>query len=587
MIFLFLLYFSSLPIIKQVQCSIQYFKFADQAKAVLRTGARNYAVLKEEPIFTDGSIKAPLDEFTICSSVYIGYFRGHQAFYTLRQNKEDTLWFSLYINSQDMESGSYTSIFAYFGNSKFSNSKELKLKPHDWSHACTSLDRRSRRVFVAINGVLVHDQIVDVDVFWENFPPVFEGNLLLGVTQWQYDMTNTETTQSEASVTNLKIFKSALMTSALIELTSDGFCSEEGDYLSWANATWSLIGKVEKSVDVDFCTRETSPHLYLLGQFHLWKDCMSLCPRLHEAGRVPFVANVSHSRQIIHQFRNLSADYAWKPNDPYWLYSPFRQDHLGNFVDHYSEVAMPEGLWVDGQPNGGSGQPCTGWMGQRDDGRLFDTKCTWRPPGQCLCQFKISPVVRLRGLCSDSNIDTHFTFKYSNKSVLYKGLKGSEIQFSTMDTLPKWMIWTNGKNTTAISSIPETTYALGKNSWNIANDSLTCNEGKLMVTKLKLSSCKVCFVCCFVELLCHCLVLCCVTQVQLVLLYLLDGDQVEVPTRMGNSPATTVTASRWRNVAIRCLTGKLVEPKPVECLKFKFPLSCSHTSFLYTWVYTI
>ena len=500
MMFIFLLYLFP-PTIKQVQCSIAYFKFADQAKPVL-AGAENYAVLKEEPVFNIN--KQPLDEFTICSSVYIGYFRGHQAFFTLRKNREDTLWFSLYINSQDLESESYTSIFAHFGNSDLSKSKQLKLKPHEWSHACASLDRSSRRVFAVINGVLVHDQIVNVDVFWENFPPVFEGNLLLGTAQWQYDLTNTETSQSEASVTNLKIFNSALKTSALIELTSQGLCSEEGDYLSWSSASWSLFGNVEKLVDLDFCTRETFPHLYFLGHFHLWKDCMSLCPRLQGGGRVPFVANVSHSRQLIKQFRNLSADYARNPKDPHWLFAPFRQDPEGNFVDHFSEMAMPEGLWVNGQPNGGSGQPCTGWMGQREDGRLFDTKCTWRKPfsGQCLCQFEGSAVVRLRGLCPDSNIDTHFTLRFSNKSILFKGLKGSEIRVSSKDTLPKWIIRTNEKTTTAVSSAPETSYALGKHYWNIANDSLKCNDGKLMVTKLKLSSCKVyCVVLCLVVVL--------------------------------------------------------------------------------------
>ena len=514
MVFFFLLYLFP-PTIKQVQCSIQYFKFADQSKPVL-AGAQHYAVLKEEPTSTDGSIKPPLNELTICSSAYVGYFRGHQAFYTLRKSEEDTLWFSLYINSQDLESGSYTSIFAYFGNSKLSKSKQPKLRPHDWSHACTSIDRSSRKVFSVINGVLVHDQIVDVDVFWENFPPVFQGNLLLGVAQWQYDLTNTETIQSEASVTNLKIFDSALKTPALVELTtSNGSCSE-GDYLSWSSANWSLIGKVEKLVDVEICTQETFPHLHFLGHFHQWKDCMSLCPRFQKEGRVPFVANVSHARQLIQQFRGLSDDYASKPKDAHWLFSSFRQDLEGNFVDHYSEMAMPEGLWVKGQPNGGSEQPCTGWMGQRDDGRLFDTRCTdWRPPGQCLCQFERSAVVRLRGLCSDSNIDTHFTLKYSNKSILFKGLKGSEIQFSsTMDTLPKWIIRTNEKITTAITSAPETTYAFGKNSWRIDNDSLKCNEGKLMVTNLKLSACKVCcavvLCCCFVELLYCVVVLCCI-----------------------------------------------------------------------------
>ena len=466
---------------------MQYFKFADQAKPKLAE-AQNYAILLNENTSV-GSNKAPLEEFTICSSIYIGYYRGHQAFYTLRKNKEDALWFSLYINSQDLESESYTTIFAYFGDSKLSKSKQLKLKPHDWSHACTSLDKSLRRVFVVINGVLVHDLVVKDDVFWENFPPVFEGNLLLGVAQWQYSLSNTDKIQSEASVTNLKVFMNALKTPSLIELTSKELCSE-GDYLSWSNANWTFWGNVTKCANVDFCTKATFPHLYFFpAHFHLWENCISLCPRFQEGGRIPFVANASHSGRLMEQFRNLSADFARNPKDSHWLFSSFRQNLEGNFVDHYSEKAMPDDMWVRGQPNGGSGQPCTGWVGQRDDGRLFDTKCTWRPSyGQCLCQFQKSPVVRLRGLCSDSNIDNHFTLMQSNKSILFRGLKGSEIRFSTVNALPKWKI--QAKSTTAISSAPDTSYALGKNFWTIANNSLKCNEGKMVVKRLKLSSCK-------------------------------------------------------------------------------------------------
>ena len=282
----FLLPILTLPI-QQIRCSMQYFKFADQSKPKLAE-AQNYAILLKENTSVESN-KAPLEEFTICSSINIGYYRGHQAFYTLRKNKEDALWFSLYINSQDLESESYTTIFAYFGDSKLSKSKQLKLKPHDWSHACTSLDKSLRRVFVVINGVLVHDLVVKDDDFWENFPPVFEGNLLLGVAQWQYSLSNTDKKQSEASVTNLKVFMNALKTPSLIELTSKELCSE-GDYLSWSNANWTFWGNVTKCANVDFCTKATFPHLYFFpAHFHLWENCISLCPRFQEGGRIPFV----------------------------------------------------------------------------------------------------------------------------------------------------------------------------------------------------------------------------------------------------------------------------------------------------------
>ena len=80
-----------------------------------------------------------------------------------------------------------------------------------------------------------------------------------------------------------------LKTPSLIELTSKELCSE-GDYLSWSNANWTFWGNVTKSANVDFCTKETFPHLYFFpAHFHLWENCISLCPRFQEGGRIPFV----------------------------------------------------------------------------------------------------------------------------------------------------------------------------------------------------------------------------------------------------------------------------------------------------------
>ena len=473
--------------IGQLGCSSHFLKFADQTKPPIPR-ATNYAVLKSDP----DTKKLSKDGFSICSSIYIGYFRGHQAFYTLRRENEAVLWFSLYINGHDLVSEAYTSIFAYFGDSLLSSSKQLKLRPHDWSHACTSLNRTSRQVLVVINGVVTHDQILDIDEFWESLPPLLQDNLVVGVAEWQYELNNQKTTQSEASVANLNVFKIALKKTEMVDLTSNALCSAKGDYLSWSEAEWRFVGEVKTQPDVDFCLHpEIFPNLYFFPE-HLfsWAGCLSLCPRIQESGRFPAVRDLPHSQQLVKQFRNLSEDFARNPQDPHWLFSSFRHNAKGGFVDHYSEQAMPEGLWVRGQPNGGAGQPCTAWMGQRDDGRLFDTTCQWQTFGQCLCQFESSPIVRLRGLCASSNIDTHFALKVSNKRITFKGLKGSEIRLLTVDNLPQWTIQTIEKTTTATSSAPDITYAMGKNSWKIVNDSLKCNEGKLTEVKLKISSCK-------------------------------------------------------------------------------------------------
>ena len=82
----------------------------------------------------DGTIVAKnLTKFTICASIYVGFFRkyillfnlelhfdsirGHQAFYTLRKNiSEDRLWFSLFLIKEDQTD------FNYYGGSRISSS---------------------------------------------------------------------------------------------------------------------------------------------------------------------------------------------------------------------------------------------------------------------------------------------------------------------------------------------------------------------------------------------------------------------------------------------------------------------------------
>ena len=60
------------------------------------------------------------------------------------------------------------------------------------------------------------------------------------------------------------------------------------------------------------------------------------------------------------------------------------------------------------------------------------------------CQFTKTPILRLRGLCKPSNINTYYTLKYVNGSIVYKGVTDSPIEFLLSGSF-KWTITVNGR----------------------------------------------------------------------------------------------------------------------------------------------
>ena len=129
--------------------SIHYFEFSSQSESYEQFG-QNYAILSSG---ARGQFQN--DGFTICGSIFVGYFRGRQAFYTLKQSGSDALLLSLFFETgRDLNSG-YTLIVSFGGGTVF-NSGKVDLKPHAWSHACTSVSA-SGHVMVAVNGVITHD----------------------------------------------------------------------------------------------------------------------------------------------------------------------------------------------------------------------------------------------------------------------------------------------------------------------------------------------------------------------------------------------------------------------------------------------
>ena len=453
---LYLFFFLELSYCDRVKS--KYIQFSNQIDPPLRE-ATNFATLKSGDFG-----KFSYDRFTICGSIYIGFYRSYQTFYTVRRNRLQTLWFSLSIYNQDTTEEVYTSGFYYFDNVIYSNTGcKVTLRPHAWSHACTTVDVKSGHVIVVINGILTHNATISSTDFTYRGPTVFKNRLVLGVNQKKFPGQLNENWQSEASATNVNVFSVAMNPSQLVEVTTTGRWTD-GDVVDWSEAEWTLSGSAEELI----YKQPTFPNLIKMGDgFESAHDCMNLCPKIQAGGRLPLTPTASDAEQLAQMF------YQPDSKDSFW--APFVYQTEGNFIDHYTEVAMPSDLWLTGQPNGGLIQSCTLWEENDSKGSLWDVTCVWTYKVKCLCQFIHSPILRIRGLCKDGKIDTHYTLKSLNDSVVFMGLTGTVIKF--LPTTSEWRLDIITENTRGLTSAEETSFIMGRHDWSIDGDSAKCSKG--------------------------------------------------------------------------------------------------------------
>ena len=242
----FILFLIVSPIFEQPSYSDKvksmYLQFSNQSETMTEK-ATNFAILESGDL-GDSTFRI----FAICGSVYIGFFRSQPTFYTVRRNDHKTLWFTLSILNQDTTKEVYTAIFNYFGGSALSSSVgKLRLRPHAWSHACTTVDVESGHVSVVINGILTINTTINSKDFTGNMPTVFKDNLVLGVLQYIFIGSPNVEVQSEGSVTNINVYSDHMNVSQMEDITSTGRWTD-GDIVSWSQAKWTLQGNTKEII---------------------------------------------------------------------------------------------------------------------------------------------------------------------------------------------------------------------------------------------------------------------------------------------------------------------------------------------------
>ena len=161
--------------------------------------------------------------------------------------------------------------------------------------------------------------------------------------------------------------------------------------------------------------------------------------------------------------------------------------------------------WAERQPDGGVGENMA--IYKAGEG-LNDVYGEWIPRS-VVCEYPTKPYLRLRGLCTDSIIDTLYypmhvknsqsaSFPWNGNfsvDLLFVGEYATQIYYDKSHTNPTWTIsGTWGKygksdDVHGVSASPFASYVLGRHTWNITNEKRVCSNGVPWVRELKLTGC--------------------------------------------------------------------------------------------------
>ena len=443
--------------------------------------------------------RIPIDSnFTICASIFVGHHHRYQTFFSVRKNEENgkDLWFSLTVEELFFHEGYniaiYSSTASHFNRDL---SQKVALRFFDWSHACLSLDTKTGRTIVAVNGVITHDSIFK-DLCIKG-PVIFHEKLFLGVREMQLGADSVDQAQSEALVTNVNIFADLMENSEMIQTTLHGMCTP-GNHLSWEEMVWKLVGRVMIRRASDFssqlvqsvCQLHDFLHTFVFPtHFNNWNDCIDFCPRMQNNGRVPFIENLNASQFLMEYFKktNLTNELSFSidQSNLFGIFAPFQLES-GKFVDFYNNSPISVDMWNPGQPNGGENQPTTSWILNFNEYLLFDQGAA--APAICMCQFHQTPVLKLRGMCENSHVDRYFALSYNNGNIVFKGLTRTEMIFEENSLITL----TNGQQKILTSKAigSSSPYPLGKHVWKVFNGQHICTDDIVNESKLlKMTGC--------------------------------------------------------------------------------------------------
>ena len=432
---------------------------------------------KHLAILVDEELETLPDQFSICSSIYMGYYRDSMIFFTIVA-PDSLRWLNVNIHHDDVD----FSKEVVWLNAKFSSiigDGFNPIRPWAWSHSCVGVDLIIKEITWMVNQVRMSNVTFNDTDFIESKPLSLHRKLAFG--DWYFP--GRKVLQSECSVTNVHVYKRLLTDQEMYNFTGNGACRQHGDYIAWEDMVFDLLGDTKiNSLEEDICEAELDrTNVFLFHEYFSWPSCMNLCQMI-QRGRVPKLSTKDEVDDLIQWNRKL-------PNPATIVWSPYSdEDQEGVWKDFYSDIIMLEpDLFLQGEPNGKTIENClslsfklNGWN---------DVPCAnKRSLYNCVCSFMEVPILKLRGLCPDSNIDAFYTL-YQEENLAFYGLQQTTIHYDEQGDCWKAKVVTL-PTVAMIRAEKGHSMIFGKHIWKIKDDSTSCNESESALKVLKFTGCQ-------------------------------------------------------------------------------------------------
>ena len=293
--------------------------------------------------------------------------------------------------------------------------------------------------------------------------------------------------------TNLNFYGYFLSLEESVAITFGDKCGQQGDYLAWRDIKLALtsekdISKTELDLG-EICNHQPLHRFLYSPAIEYWESVLS-CAKFQ--GSQPYApSSAKEYEEYRRYFLKINSDSGGDRFHDHWL--PISDEQVEGEWRHSATNEVQTFFdWGPGQPNGGDVQNC-GCLRKFNGYRWDDCGCTTYSWPIICRREEGQPVLRLRGLCPFSDIDTIYTPKNFGLEGETMFVSYDHTQITRDHTASVWearRLSRGGNWTRAVTRASTNSLAIGTHTWTVTNDSKRCSAETEYEVVLTLTGCR-------------------------------------------------------------------------------------------------
>jgi Neurotransmitter-gated ion-channel ligand binding domain/Low-density lipoprotein receptor domain class A len=262
-----------------------------------------------------------------------------------------------------------------------------------------------------------------------------------------------------------------------INLASYRGCGNKGNLIAWSSPYWNFDDRFpdlvkRKPIDLDqVCANGSTAFIVTIPVKPTFFDAVKMCDQLGNGNVTTYFSFTEWSTA----FKKVNQDIGSVANMWFAL-----QRINDSFVSFYNKKPVSNIIWSPGKP--GANYDCV----YCHVGGCSDKDCQSKQRANFQCSFHKRPILFLRGLCEDTNLDRSYYPDNRMGRFLWVGIKGTFIEYNHANN--SWIAKIKDVKTWASISTSLDSLLLGTNEWTIYND-VNCFPELARKVRVNLSFC--------------------------------------------------------------------------------------------------